>query len=686
MKNRILAVACICLMLVMVVHTPVQREMLAATEENLIQNGCFEDASRLDLWSVHQNGAVITAEKSDTPIVGEITSYGKITGRTSNYQCFAEDLTGRVEKNQTYEYTFYVMLDAKDYADAPASQRTVEISPHIRAGGTDSYSQGVSGTVQQVVEPGVWTKFTGTFTPSWNGELEMVALRFLEQGTDYGQGQGIMGTYYITGISLYPKTEETVKVQKDVIDLKKAVGQKMGEDFLVGTSIVNVELADAELMGLVTKHFNTVTLGNELKPDAMFGYTSFPKTETVILHETELLVPILDFSRAERTLDAIYRWNQKHPEEFIKIRGHVLIWHSQTPEWFFHEDYNVSKPLVDAATMKLRQEWYIKSVAEHFTGEDSKYKTMFYAWDVVNEAVSDGTGTYRNAEENSMWWAVYESNEFIIDAFRFANQYLPEDIALFYNDYNECVMKKAKGICALLQDVKAAEGTRIDGMGMQGHYQTRSTPSIQDFLQTARMYAEIVDQIQITEFDLKASSEYIGTDYSRALEYQRQAERYHDFYEAIQTLAAEQINITGITFWGVIDKNSWLQTANSAGGGSDGKQSQVPLLFDNDYQVKPAFWAFAEEETYQKLMAVEPTKTPKATVTPKPTPTNKPEPTVTVQAEETAPTLPEEQETVGSESGQKPVQAIWFVALSVAVIGIIVGICLLLYRRKNEKK
>lgn len=46
--------------------------------------------------------------------------------------------------------------------------------------------------------------------------------------------------------------------------------------------------------------------------------------------------------------------------------------------------------------MTLRHEWYIKTMAEHYMGENSKYKDMFYGWDVVNEAISDGRGTYRN--------------------------------------------------------------------------------------------------------------------------------------------------------------------------------------------------------------------------------------------------------------------------------------------------
>ncbi len=614
--------------------TPGGQSVKAQAAEELIVNGNFADADNLAVWNGggHNGSAVVTAEVSDTPIGDEkITTYGKITGRTFNYNCFAYDVTDKVEKNQVYEYSFYMMLDPVDYADAPAEQRSVELSPHVRAGGSDSYSQGVAGTVSQTLEPGVWTKFVGTFTPNWNGELEMLVLRFMEQGTNYGSGPGVKGTYYITGVTLKEQDKEPELIQTGIVNLNKAVNKKLSADgeYIVGTSIVASDLGDVETMGLVTKHFNALTLGNELKPDALFGYSGNPKTETVVFNGEELLVPALDFSRAEQILDYIYKYNEQNPNSQIKVRGHVLVWHSQTPNWFFYEDYKTSNELVSAETMTKRLEWYIATVAEHFTGENSKYKDMFYAWDVVNEAVSDGTGTYRSDAENSMWWKVYQSNEFIIQAFRFANKYMPESVDLFYNDYNEWVEKKVPAIVQLLKDVKAAEGTRIDGMGMQGHMKAITSPTAASFERAARAYAEVVDQVQITEWDVKVSAAFINTEKGIEQEYARQAEYYHSFYETIQKLRAEGINISGMTFWGVIDTNSWLLDANSVGGGSNGKEIHYPLLFDGGYQAKPAFWAFADEARYLKAIGATPTPAPTKTPTAAPEPTNTPEPTET---------------------------------------------------------
>lgn len=660
--------------------------------ENLIINGNFEDADNLGVWNGagHNGDAVVTAEVSETPIGDEkIMTYGKITGRGSNYNCFSYELTDKIEKNGIYKYSFYVMLDPEDYKDAPEEQRTVEISPHMRAGGKDTYSTGVGGTVREVLEPGVWTKFTGTFSISWGGDLELLALRFMEQGESWGSGPGVKGTYYLTGVQFYMEDAEPELIQTNIVDLKKAVNKKLGADgdFIVGTSIVNSDLADVETMALVTKHFNGLTLGNELKPDAMFGYAgSNPRTETVTFNGNELLVPVLDYSRAERTLDYVFKWNSMNPDKQIKVRGHVLLWHSQTPAWFFHENYDTSKPMVSKELMSQRLEWYIATMAEHFAGENSRYRDLFYAWDVVNEAVSDGTGTYRSDKENSKWWELYQSNEFIIQAFRFANKYMPEHIDLYYNDYNECGGKKSQGIAQLLRDVKAAEGTRIDGMGMQAHNKPLMSPSVTDFEKAVRLYAEVVDEIQITEWDVKVSSGYIATEMGKEQEYIRQAEYYHSFYEVIQKLRAEGINFGGMTFWGVIDPNSWLQSSSNVGGGADGTLEQLPLLFDGGYQAKPAFWAFADETRYQKLVNPEPTATPVPTEAPTatPAPTEAVEETETPeQAETVDPTEAPADDVATTGDAEESGFPMWIIAV-VAVVLLCGGGAVILMKKKKE--
>ncbi len=372
-------------------------------------------------------------------------------------------------------------------------------------------------------------------------------------------------------------------------------------------------------MDIVEKHFNAVTFGNEFKPDSLMNYNNSKPADGQIITETwtdakgvthkDMAVPKLDFSRPERMLRVIKDWNDEHPDKEIKIRGHVLTWHSQTPEWFFKENYDPNGDWVSPEEMTLRHEWYIKSVFEHVFS--SEYKDMFYGWDVVNEACSDSTGTYRSASasERSNWARIYgtgskeDAPDYILNAFRYANYYAhkmgKDDVELYYNDYNECSGNKPDAIAQLLESVKRHESddvlpTRISGFGMQGHYNMLS-PSKQKVIDCGKRYGKIVGKIQVTELDFKCSDEYDGTSATESAEYTREAYRYKEIYEAYKEIDADpDIDVNGFTVWGVIDPNSWLQTSNSAGGGANGNRKQVPLLFDGDYMAKPAYWALVD--------------------------------------------------------------------------------------------
>ena len=396
--------------------------------------------------------------------------------------------------------------------------------------------------------------------------------------------------------------------------LKDAVMDIMG--CRIGCAATEMELNDEKVWEIITTHFNAITFGNELKPDAMVGYSVgvCPGTEEAELNGETIIVPRLDYSRAERMLDKIYDWNAAHPEDKIMVKGHVLVWHAQTPEWFFHEEYDKTKPYVDKDTMNKRLEWYIRTMLTHFTGEDSKYKDLFYGWDVVNEACSDNPSrVYRSDAENpgeslsedrhgsnSSWWHVYQSNEFIINAFIYANKYAPADLELYYNDYGECDGKKITRITQLLTAIKEREGepgvgTRIDAMGMQAHYDM-TEPGFNMFQYAIEQYSSIVGAVNISEWDIKATDSYDGSDEAKEEEYQKQYLRYKVLAMVMKNQIKEKgVNVSGITFWGTTDKYSWLQNTSNVGGGSTKKMRQCPLLFDENGEIKPAFYAFTEE-------------------------------------------------------------------------------------------
>ena len=392
---------------------------------------------------------------------------------------------------------------------------------------------------------------------------------------------------------------KTAGTTEQIPSLKEALTSEnaLGAGTIVGACISSVTIKDPLYDDLIRKHYNAVTLENELKPDAMFGYNNDAPPKGSIHEETlngkPISVPTLDPSRADAILDEILAWNKEMPEDPIRVRGHVLVWHSQTPEWFFHKDYDQNSDYVSKEEMDRRLEWYIKSVLEYYTAPGSRYSGLFYAWDVVNEAVSDRTGSYRSDTEDSNWWKIYESNEYIINAFRYANLYAPEDLDLYYNDYNECDKKKSKGILTLISDVRSAEGTRITGFGMQGHYAVFA-PTDEMIETAARQYASAVDKIMITELDVKPSMFYDGTKDALTKEYERQADYYGKIYDVLYELKREGRDIAGVSFWGVVDSYSWL---------NDRSSNAAPLLFDDDHNPKPAFYAFIEHAQNSKTAA-----------------------------------------------------------------------------------
>lgn len=594
--------------------------------DNIIKDGDFASDKAAASWNASAGNSTITVGTEENEIDDSgLKTYGVINrdpATATPGDCFSQDITDAVERGEEYQYSFWAKL-SDVYKDAPEEQRNVDFAPFYEADGKPiylgSYSTGVlSGDITKTLTAGVWTKFSGTFNVPKTADK--IVIRIIEQGTNYGQGDCVKGAYCVTGVSMKKITQPRPEIEEDIPDWKESVTGSLGNDSIAGTAIMLDEISNETLMALVKKHFNAVTFGNELKPDALFNYkidgNSVP-TKNITFKNEELQVPIvndagdsLDFSRADAMADKILEWNNAHPDQKIRIRGHVLVWHSQTQEWFFHENYDITKPYVDKETMNRRLEWFISSVFDHYFGEaaNKKYDGLFYGWDVVNEAVIGNT--YRTDKvsaaeslseirhgNNSSWWHVYESNEFIINAFKYANKYAPKNVELYYNDFGETDNTKCEGIVKLIKDVKSAEGTRLDAFGMQAHYNVDGFSAAQ-FKSVAKKYAQAAGKVQLTELDFKASSTYDGTAATKESEYTKMAYCHKNLYEAIKALKKEGTNVSGLTVWGVIEPNSWLHSQSDLGGGASGS-AQCPLLFDGNYKAKPAYWAYVDATKLQ---------------------------------------------------------------------------------------
>ena len=345
-------------------------------------------------------------------------------------------------------------------------------------------------------------------------------------------------------------------------------------DFKVGTALTPDDLASKPFMSLVQKHFGeSITVGNQMKPDYVLNKDATLK----YLEETgDDETPQISFSQAKPVLNYARKYG-------IPVRVHTLVWHSQTPEWFFKENYDEKADYVSPEKMKKRMENYIKSYFETLT--DLYPDVDFYACDVVNEAWTDdgkpreaGHCGQSNNYGASDWVAVFGDNSFIDYAFEYARKYAPKGCKLYYNDFNEYMTGKLNAVCEMAERIKKAGN--IDGIGMQSHLDVRQSldaafPSVSMYENAIKQYASLGLDIQITELDATVNEN------SGSTLFDVQAKYYKGIMNAIEKY---KDNISAVIFWGVTDTKSW-------------RASQQPLLFDADFKAKPAFTAIVEGKT-----------------------------------------------------------------------------------------
>lgn len=356
------------------------------------------------------------------------------------------------------------------------------------------------------------------------------------------------------------------EAQMDIPSLKEVYK----DYFILGGSCSKADLDVQAARDIIVKHYDSITFGNNLKPDYVLDQAA-----------SQELAAAGDQTNPQVNIDAARAQLDFCAENNIPVRGHVLVWHSQTPDWFFKENYADDGDWVTPEIMNQRLENYIKNLMETLAEE---YPTVnFYAWDVVNEAFSE-TGTMRDAGSNniktgqSAWMSVYGDDSFINKAFEYARKYAPEGCKLFYNDYNEYTPAKRDAIYEKCMELKA-EGN-IDGIGMQSHI-GMSYPSIDLYEEAFRKYNETGLEIHVTELDIDQKSN--SESDMRLL-----AQRYQDVFRLYKNLVDEGVNITAVVTWGITDNNSWI-------GG-------YPNLFDADYQAKDAFYAVVDTDTPVKLI------------------------------------------------------------------------------------
>lgn len=354
------------------------------------------------------------------------------------------------------------------------------------------------------------------------------------------------------------KKAPVIPIEQDIPSLSNVYSPY----FKIGTAICASNLSSPSYMDLVEKHFSkSMTFGNELKPESVLNKNAC----------LEYVEETGDDTNPQVTLSAARGLLNYCRDNNIPVRGHTLVWHSQTPDWFFKENYADDGDWVSKDKMIERMENYIKNVMEII---EKEYPTVnFYAWDVVNEAwMEDGkpraAGAYSKGDGSSAWVQIFGDNSFIEYAFQFARKYAPEGCKLYYNDYNEYMDQKMNAIYNMALELK--EKGLIDGIGMQAHLDV-GFPTAQMFEAAVAKYASTGLDVQITELDITTS------DTSEA-GLKKQAQLYSDVMDAAVKYAD---SVSAVVIWGVTDDTSW-------------RADRIPLIFDDQFKAKPAFYSMID--------------------------------------------------------------------------------------------
>jgi len=321
-------------------------------------------------------------------------------------------------------------------------------------------------------------------------------------------------------------------------------------DFLIGAAPGNTFMNDSLVVALLQTHFNILTPENQMKWGPIH-----PQPD---------------------------KWNFKPMDDLVafaesnnmKVIGHTLVWHSQSPNWVF-EDEN---------KQPLSREQLLQRMQEHINTVMGRYKGKIYGYDVVNEAVIDGDSV-EGVLRDSKWRRII-GDDFLVQAFTFAKQADP-DAQLYYNDYDMCNPAKRARTVELIKSLQKS-GVKIDAVGMQGHWNIYSPP-LEEIEKSIIAFSELGVKVMITELDMSLfNSNDTGDIYKDSVPdsiIQLQTDRYVEIFKLLRKHADV---IDRVTFWGTTDRFSWLNYWPK-------RRTNYPLLFDRSAQPKPVMYRIINE-------------------------------------------------------------------------------------------
>lgn len=355
-----------------------------------------------------------------------------------------------------------------------------------------------------------------------------------------------------TEMSISEVEEENVSVSESEAEEYDFSIKDFYEEYgmYAGTCVSGAMLADPEQVNIMLSQFNSITPGNSMKPDAILNMEKSIETGNLVVEFGDELIDILNFAK----------------ENDLKVRGHALIWYSQTPDWIFYSDFKNPDKLAGRAVMLARMESMIKQVFEILA--EKEYSDLLYAYDIVNEAIIED-GSLRDC-----LWLNTIGTDYVNQAFSFARKYAPENVELYYNDYNAIYKKEL--LVDFAETLKDSGGNYVfDGFGIQSHLYTRD--SLSDYFMALDALSARGIKLQITELDIALGA------YKNPLEptrknLKKQGNMYYSVIDGIlERITTDSININSLTYWGFCDSSSW-------------RSAYYPSLYDENLEPKFAYY------------------------------------------------------------------------------------------------
>lgn len=330
-----------------------------------------------------------------------------------------------------------------------------------------------------------------------------------------------------------------------------AVKDVLGEHGLkAGTCLSYSMTTHKKSQEIIKENFNSITFENEMKPDAILDQAASKKAGDIVVKFGKNTLSMLNWCK----------------ENNMAMRGHTIVWYSQTPNWIFYEDFDTSKGLVSREVMLARMESYIKQVFERLA--ETGCMELFYAYDVANEAwMEDG-------KMRDCLWLNTIGEDYLWYAFYFADKYAPDYIDLYYNDYNE--QFKTDTLYNFVQTLTDESGNYlIDGIGFQAHLYTED--SLEDYFATMDKIANLGIKINLTELDVCLGS-WPNIKPATDANLRVQGQFYYNLIEGIlQRVDAGMVKMDALTFWGFSDAQSW-------------RSERSPLMYNKYYKEKYAYY------------------------------------------------------------------------------------------------